>query len=91
MYFLTFLTCKMISHIKTVTILDKGQIVIPKELREKKGFKTGDKVALITYKDRMELRPLPAVHQRMQTAYASEQSLTKEWDSQEEDEAWSDL
>ncbi|MFT4311500.1 MAG: AbrB/MazE/SpoVT family DNA-binding domain-containing protein [Candidatus Woesearchaeota archaeon] len=81
----------MISNIKTVKITEKGQIVIPKELRDKKGFKKGDKVAIMSYEDKIVLRPLMIVSERMQTAYASEESLAKEWDSKEEDEAWKNL
>ena len=81
----------MISNIKTAKITEKGQIVIPKDLRSKKGFKNGDKIAIISYEDRIELRPLMRVNEMMQTAYASEKSLAKEWDTKEEDEAWKDL
>ena len=81
----------MISNIKTAKITEKGQIVIPKDLRSKKGFKNGDKIAIISYEDRIELRPLMLVNERMQTAYASEKSLAKDWDTKEEDEAWKDL
>jgi AbrB family looped-hinge helix DNA binding protein len=88
---LTFPTSKMIQDIRTVTITRKGQIVIPKEAREKAGLHTGTKIAIITHKDHVELRPLPKFSEAMETAILSEQVLAKDWDTPEEDEAWKDL
>ncbi|MFT4261190.1 MAG: AbrB/MazE/SpoVT family DNA-binding domain-containing protein [Candidatus Woesearchaeota archaeon] len=81
----------MIEEIKTTTITSKGQISIPVKLRKSKGFKEGDKLAIITYEDRIELRPLFQVNEKMQTAYASQELLAKDWESKEEDEAWKNL
>ena len=89
---LTFLTCKMtLLDVKTATITGKGQISIPKELRNKKKFKTGKKVAIICYEDHLEIRPFDEFTKRMQTAYASEKTLSKEWNNEQEDAAWKDL
>ena len=88
---LTFPTSKMISDIRTATITAKGQIVLPKEARKKAGFKEGTKVAIITHKDRVELRPLPQFSEAMEAMLLSEPSFMKEWDTPEEDEAWKDL
>lgn len=81
----------MIEEIKTTKITSKGQVSIPKALRKFKGFKEGDKLAVITYEDRIELRPLFQVNEKMETAYSSEKLLAKDWNSKEEDEAWKDL
>lgn len=81
----------MITEIKTVTITEKGQIVIPKSLRKIKEFKTGNKIAIIAYEDRIELKPLSKINEKMETAYASEKSLAKEWNSKEEEKAWKNL
>ena len=81
----------MLADIKTTTITEKGQIVIPKSLRNIKGFEEGSKVVLVSYADRIEVRPLSAVRERMETAYASEKALAKDWDSKEEDDAWKSL
>ena len=86
---LTFLTSKMINEIKSVKITGKGQISIPKEIRKKKGFKEGDKVILTVYEDKIELRPLSYIEEKFGAAIASEKSLSKEWDG--EDEEWKDL
>jgi AbrB family looped-hinge helix DNA binding protein len=77
--------------IKSSKITSKGQFIIPSEIRKKKGFQEGDKVAIITYEDKIEIRPLNKIKESMKTAYASEKSLAKDWNSKEEDKAWKDL
>jgi AbrB family looped-hinge helix DNA binding protein len=81
----------MITEIKTVTITEKGQIVIPKSFRESHYFKEGEKIAIISFKDRIELRPLLKVSEKMETAYASEKVLSKDWKTSKEDKAWKNL
>jgi AbrB family looped-hinge helix DNA binding protein len=76
--------------IKTTKVTRKGQIAIPRDLRGKE-FKEGSKVAILTYEDRMEIRPISYVCEKIGTAIASEKSLAKEWDNPEEDKAWKDL
>ena len=73
---------------KTATITSKGQISIPKEIRSKE-FKTGSKVAILAYKDRIEIRPLKKVSKRLETVLASQRALAKDWD--QEDKIWKDL
>ena len=70
---------------------EKGQIVIPREIRELEGFKEGNKIAILAYKDHIELRPLGQVSEKMFNAYASEKSLAKDWNSKEEEKAWKHL
>ena len=83
---------------KTATITDKGQIAIPRDMREIEGFEEGDKIAIIAYNDRIELRPLEQVSKKLdftkegiQSAILSERSLAKIWLTKEEDEAWKNL
>ena len=85
-------------NMRTATITEKGQIAIPKDMRETKGFEQGDKIAIISYHDRIELRPLEQISRKLDfsnesimTALASEKSLAKDWLSKEEDEAWKNL
>ena len=78
-------------EMKSGTITRKGQISIPKRIRDIEGFKEGDKIAIIAYDDRIELRSMKQVEESMQTAFASEKVLAKDWNSKEEDEAWKDL
>lgn len=79
-----------LKDIKTTKVTSKGQIAIPKDLRSKY-FKEGSKVAILTYEDRMKIRPISYVYEKMVTAVASEKSLAKGWDNSEEDKAWKDL
>jgi AbrB family looped-hinge helix DNA binding protein len=79
---------------RAATITNKGQIAIPKDMRELDGFEEGDKAAIISYNDHIELRPLDQVSKKLDftkegilTALASEKVLAKEWLTKEEDEA----
>ncbi len=81
----------MLLEMKTTKITGKGQIAIPKDMREKEGFKEGTKVALLAFEDRIELRPLAQLNERMFTVLASEKALAKDWLSKEDDEAWENL
>ncbi|MBU1199548.1 MAG: AbrB/MazE/SpoVT family DNA-binding domain-containing protein [Nanoarchaeota archaeon] len=85
-------------ELRTATITNKGQIAIPKDIRSLDGFEEGDKIAIIAYNDRIELRPLEQVSKRLdfskegiKTALASEKALAKDWLSKKEDKAWKNL
>jgi len=78
-------------EIKTVTITDKGQIAIPKSIRTQQGFSTGSKLAILTYDDCIELRPVSQISSKLKTAVASEKALAKDWNSAEDDKAWKNL
>ena len=80
-----------LKEIKTITITEKGQIAIPKILRDLNGFCVGSKISLLAFDDKIELRPLSQITKKLETAIASEASLKKDWLSKEEDEAWKDL
>ena len=77
-------------EIKNGTVTAKGQIALLKAVR-RRTFKAGTKVAIMAFDDRIEVRPLHHVSTRMETAVASERSLAKDWNSEEEDAAWHDL
>ena len=78
-------------EIKTAKITEKGQIAIPKEIRKIEGFKTGSKIAILTFKDHVELRPMGQISEKMANAIASEKSLAEDWNSKEDEEAWKNL
>lgn len=78
-------------EIKTVKITEKGQIAIPKDIRELEGFEEGDKIAILAFEDRVELRPLRQFNERMFTAFASEKVLAQDWLSKEDEIAWKNL
>jgi AbrB family looped-hinge helix DNA binding protein len=71
-------------EMKTVKITEKGQIAIPKDIRELEGFEEGDKVAILAFEDRIELRSLKQLNEKMFTALASEKALAKDWLSKED-------
>ena len=80
-----------IKEIKTVTITEKGQIVIPKIIRTLKGFKEGSKISLIVFEDKIELRPLNQITEGLSRALASENVFARDWNSKEDDKAWKNL
>ncbi len=47
----------------TVTVSPKYQIVIPKEIRESMGIKSGQKVQMIAYQGRIEVIPIKSMEE----------------------------
>lgn len=88
---LTFLISKMLNEIKTATITEKGQIVIPKSSRNLNGFEIGSKIAILLFEDRIELRPMSKISEEMETMFASQKVLAKDWATKKEDKSWKNL
>ena len=42
----------------SVTVSPKYQVVIPKEIRESMGIKSGEKIQMISFQNRIELIPI---------------------------------
>ena len=84
-------TMKQLLEMKSVTITKKGQIAIPKDIRDLEGFKEGSKIAILAFQDRIELRPMKRFSEKMYTALMSEKSLAESWLSKEDEEARKDL
>ena len=78
-------------EIKTTKITGKGQIAIPKNIRHIEGFREGTQIAVLAFEDRIELRPVSQLNEKMFTLLASEQALAKDWLSKEDEEAWKSL
>ena len=78
-------------EIKSAKITKKGQIAIPKQIRDIEGFKEGSKIAILAFDDRIELRPMSQIDERMFTALATEKVLAKDWNSKEDEKAWKNL
>ena len=78
-------------EIKSATITEKGQIVIPRHIRNIEGFKAGSKVVVLAFEDCIELRPMKQISKKIQTAIATEKVLAKDWNTKEEDKAWKNL
>jgi AbrB family looped-hinge helix DNA binding protein len=47
--------------VETIKVSSKGQIVIPKRLREAHGIRSGDQFTVSSVGDELRLRPLPAI------------------------------
>jgi len=78
-------------EMRTAKITNKGQIAIPKDIRKLEGFKQGNRVAILAFKDRVEIRPMKDLDRNMFTLLASEKALAKDWLSKEDEEAWKNL
>jgi AbrB family looped-hinge helix DNA binding protein len=78
-------------ELKTTKITKKGQIVIPKEMREQEGFKEGMKIAIVAFEDKIELISLQQLNEKMFPAVTSQKSLAKDWLSEEDEKAWKNL
>lgn len=78
-------------EMKSATITKKGQIAIPKDIRDKEGFKEGTKIAILAFEDHIELRPMSQLNEKMFPALASEKTLAKDWLSKEDEAAWKNL
>ena len=81
----------LLIEMKTAKITEKGQIAIPKDIRRLEGFKRGSKVAILAFKNRIEIRPLKKINETTLTMLASEKILAKDWLAEEEDEIWKNL
>ncbi|MEP6966442.1 MAG: AbrB/MazE/SpoVT family DNA-binding domain-containing protein [Pseudomonadota bacterium] len=69
-------------------ISSKGQMTIPRRIREAAHLAEGDVVALVVENDRVTLRKLPSG----EDAYLiGVQETLAEWNSAEDEDAWRDL
>lgn len=82
-----------VQEIKTATITSKGQICIPSTARNLPGFGEGSKIIITVYSDRVELKPLKqkGMSDSLMCTLASEEALSRNWLSPEDEEAWKDL
>lgn len=81
----------MLLNMKSVTITDKGQIALPKEIQKNKNFSSGKKLVVLTFENKIELRPFENFSKSMQNTLLSEDSLKKGWLTKKEEKAWKDL
>jgi AbrB family looped-hinge helix DNA binding protein len=69
-------------------ITSKGQVTIPRQVREKLGAKAGDFVAFDVTVDGVKLRRVASFDREWHAALGS---TLEEWSSPEDQEAWRDL
>lgn len=79
-------------EIKTIKITSKGQICIPKEMREEVNFKEGERLLVIAKdheiilkKSEEALSKFEFDTESIKTMLASENSLKKDWDNKYDD------
>ncbi|MCX6816103.1 MAG: AbrB/MazE/SpoVT family DNA-binding domain-containing protein [Candidatus Aenigmarchaeota archaeon] len=81
------------NDIKTVKISDKGQISIPKDIRENMKLKQGETLILLSDGNRIVLEKTDRIARNLKdnegkkTMIMSEQTLKKDWDN-DYDERW---
>ena len=64
---------------------------ITKPIRKLAGFREGAKVAILVFENRIELRPMSQMGEKLLTALATEKVLARDWNSKEDEEAWKTL
>ncbi|MDO8633828.1 MAG: AbrB/MazE/SpoVT family DNA-binding domain-containing protein [archaeon] len=84
------------AQVEIITVSKKGQVVIPKNVREQLQIRQGSKLLLVQKNNKVTLSKVDSLLQeekqeKLYTALASEKALAKDWLSKEEDEAWKDL
>jgi len=80
------------TQVEIITVSKKGQVVLPKNVREEMRVSQGSKLLLVEKEGKATLSKLDAlVKDKSFTLLASEKSLAKDWLSKEEEEAWKDL
>ena len=80
------------TQVEIITVSKKGQVVLPKKVREEMNVSQGSKLLLIEKEGKATLSKLdPLLKDKSFTLLASEKSLAKDWLSKEEEEAWKNL
>lgn len=74
--------------VEVITLGEKGQIVIPKEMRDDFKLEKGSKLLIVEEKDHMTIRPVQ-LNEIQMLMLLSESSLKKTWDNKY-DERWDD-
>lgn len=74
---------------EVVTVGEKGQIVIPKKMRDGLKIEKGTKLIVSEYKDKITIKPVKLDEKHI-LMLLSETSLKKTWDNPY-DERWDDV
>jgi len=80
------------AQVEIITVSKKGQVVLPKNVREEMRIGDGSKLLLVEKSGKATLTKIdPLLQENLSTVLASEKSLAKDWLSKQEEEAWKDL
>jgi AbrB family looped-hinge helix DNA binding protein len=79
---------------KVIKVSEKGQIAIPRVIREEMGISYGDELLIIQSEGKILLEKMQSVEKKIKDDFKdvlslSEKSLRKVWDN-EEDDIWSE-
>ncbi len=82
--------CMSKATLKTVSVSEKGQIAIPREIQMLLGIKKGDRLVLTTKNDKLLIQKAVNLEKRMEDDFSdllaySEKTLEKLWLSKEDD------
>ena len=77
-------------QIKTIRVSEKGQIAIPKEIRETIGIKEGEELLLVQKNDQILLQKVSTMNKLLEDNFSdiavfSQNSLKEVWDNSEDD------
>ena len=64
----------------TVTVSPKFQVVIPKEIRDSSGIVAGQKIQMISYRDRIQLVPIHPIESLRGTLEGIDTHIEREAD-----------
>lgn len=80
------------SEVEIITVSEKGQIVLPKKVRDEMRVSKGCKLLLVEKQGKVTLTKADNLLKgNLFTMLASEKALAKDWLSDEEEEAWKNL
>jgi AbrB family looped-hinge helix DNA binding protein len=80
------------AKLKTVSVSEKGQIAIPREIRDMMGIRKGDRLLLTAIKKRILIEKSETITKKMEDDFShlkmlSEKSAKKLWDNND-DKIW---
>ena len=87
--YILILTCKKsknkmpLIELKSAKITKKGQIAIPKDVRLVKGFEEGSKIAILVFEDRVELRPMDQISEKIAVKDIKNKKRAWKWKKEE--------
>lgn len=79
------------SEVAIVTVSEKGQIVLPKKMRDLLKIGEGSKLFVEEKKGQITLTKMENKMRDASSYILSQKSFAKTWDTKEEDEAWKHL
>ncbi len=79
------------SEVAIVTVSEKGQIVLPKKMRDLLKMEEGSKLFVEEKKGQIVLTKMENKLMDAPQGFFSPKSFAKTWENEEEDRAWKDL